>query len=104
MPDPSIQPPVGVDWSALAAWFATSLVGVMAWLGLRVTRRVDKLEQTHVSREEFNETVSAMRRDMKEGFKHLEDEQRERANSVLDDIREIRSRMNHIADSLPRRD
>jgi len=51
----------------VALWLAAALFGILGYQLRSNTKRIDEVEKTYVAREEFNDTVTSIRTEIKEG-------------------------------------
>jgi hypothetical protein len=84
--------PDGTYHTIKAAWEVIKypmvmLVGLFGWSLKRQISRVDKLEASYIDKDAFNDTLSSLRTDIKDGFKEI------RA-----DVRDIHQRIDNQKD------
>lgn len=69
MSDPGTA--VGIEWLLDKTW--AIVVGILGWMGLRQVKRIDKLEEVKVDREEMNGVVSRQDRDLQNLIQEFRD-------------------------------
>jgi hypothetical protein len=61
-----------VPWEALSKWALGALALVLGWIGIDVYKRVKKLEEGRVTREDFDELRTSMMATFTHGHERLE--------------------------------
>lgn len=54
-------------WEAIKALFM-GLFALLGWQATRQIKRIDKMEENYVDEHDYNETIKALRAEIKDGF------------------------------------
>jgi len=76
------------------------ILGLVGWnlkwnLGRQISR-VDKLEETHIEKNDFNETLKTLRTDISTGIDSIKSESRSNHNETKRDLRAMQSRIDTL--------
>jgi len=78
-----------------------AFVGMLGWNMKRYVAKVDDIEKDYIDKETFNDTLNAIRTDIKESRKEVNDGMKESREEVTKAMNRIHDRIDRIGTNTP---